>query len=71
MNVASDKLFSEFGSEAAFAAAHPEVELRRSHYRDGGPHQVSLHTCIQNDMIELLMDNRAAADSDSVVARRW
>lgn len=58
MNVASDKLFSEFGSEAAFSAAHPEVELRRSKYRDGGQHQVSLMTSIQDDMVALLTDDR-------------
>jgi hypothetical protein len=58
INVASDSLFSEFGGEAAFAAAHPEVEIRRSQYRDGGQHQVSLHTCIQNDMVGLLTDDR-------------
>ncbi len=64
MNVASDVLFSAFGGTTGFTIAYPAVEVIRSDYKDGGPHQVRLETSTQNDMIALLRDEsvtRAAA----------
>lgn len=56
INVASDVLFSTYGSEDAFKTAHPYVELRKAGYRDAGQHQINISAATQSDMFGLLND---------------
>ncbi len=69
VNVASDVLFRAFGGQAEFSAVFPEVEVRKSTYRDGGQHQVGLCTSTQNDMTALLSNEAVTAAAATLCMR--
>lgn len=70
INVASDVLWNAFGDARTFQLQFPDVAVDESHrYRDGGQHQVTLHTHGPHGMWALLR-NAAVMKAAATLALR-